>query len=480
MTGWTFELIEDIGWKRKFLNIFSSSDHGPITTYYKENNSENDAILYIEQRGAGLLIIAATDPSVYPDWKEQFKSRHSNIYKQRIRNNPGYEGVRPSDNSNPAWIIDRDDKQLLMVSHGKGGDWFEECIKFINQIEKVDPLPPEIEERMWSISNCERPQLKPPIENPQTINDEWKITGTKFPPLVCENSNPDSIIDYLIYHNRDSFELITNSREKAQKLVTAREGIVPDRLRWHDTVNYGYGIVIEFGKIMDRKSLDDTMEFIDQFAPIPREIKENIRRRSGYLHVVSPRDMCDDVLTLARQNKFREAFEKAIEATHEDLGHKDVLWVLAEYYREIWDVGHAVDAYQEIPENNLHYSEANERVLMIIGNYLDIVKNNGSLTKKEIQEYQEIQFRCSLKSGPQRFIDQLYGELCNIPFTGEPKFKDVGADSDTLINVAGFIKNQNKTLTELLSKNEKLQKENDEFKNNTTKTNMPLGKYSSP
>jgi len=192
-----------------------------------------------------------------------------------------------------------------------------------------------------------------------------------------------------------------------------------------------------------------------------------MKKRAGDKRYVLPRDMLRDVIMLAEQGNFADASLKARQATA--IGYEDVLWGLAEYYYTKRLLIEAVDLYQDIPEDNPHFQIANERLVIAIGNLLDAHGKN--LTSEQVREFREIQFKCSLQANLPHLRTGIFNQLCDLTSVGVHGIENVGVDANTLLNVARFIKSQNKTLAklygknaELLGKNTKLEKENDELK----------------
>ncbi|MES2204412.1 MAG: hypothetical protein V4496_04240 [Pseudomonadota bacterium] len=188
----------------------------------------------------------------------------------------------------------------------------------------------------------------------------------------------------------------------------------------------------------------EVIEFLNiaqKHEDINDEICANILHNAG----------CGEEVSIRKIKKLVEdnEIDQAIALAQEEQTQKryEVIWSLASLFAEKFEqnlldaaeIGHLITVYSHISTNNPYYKNAQIKLyhLALNANFDDEIARQKYL------------FLTALKSEEQKQINYAFASLANIGLTIPEEFKNIGCNSETLINVASYIAQQNEEIKKL-------------------------------
>jgi len=445
MPGW--KLLRDSK-NSHILRIINESKSGtPHVSSFELDSSRKTLSIYSPVR------------NIYLTWLKQFKLSYNERRNYPDLNDPINARLFSNGVMYPFEISV--DRERFYISYGDNQSSLDECLYFINELEQENPLSPELEDSISVNSGLKQLQIIPDLKNQQALSLEMGTGEVKGFDIAYYLTDSDNLINYILYDPKKymdpRFELLTDSREKRQRLIEVLRNFKPKIRRWSTNVSHRYGVIIKFSPIYKTSEFEAALKFIESFKILPRSTKEDMRKRAGFKRIVGPEDMLQDIINLAKQN---DNSNEALLAAHHasNLGYKDILWGVSEYYRQNNQLSKAIEVYSLIPVANPHCEQALEHLAALLDSFLKgTTKGDLVLTDKEVKEYQEVLFKNALKLDMPQLRDKAFNALCGLSDDGELAIKNIGTNEDTLLDVAGFIKRQHQTLLDLQGKVKELE-----------------------
>lgn len=196
----------------------------------------------------------------------------------------------------------------------------------------------------------------------------------------------------------------------------------------------------------DRKKIANFLNSLDSNISIS-SIKKEIFVTLNLNQILDQTEFFKELIKLLEENNVDGAVKMA-----KSFENDDVLYRLGQYCEEQNKFPEALNIYQEIPQDNPHYKEANLRALDIIIQYQ--TNSNEILPTQEKRELEESKVKFMLRSNTgqytQDLLDQHYYQLSGGNDLS-PSVKNIKCDEDTLINLsrdAYSLREENRNLQE--------------------------------